>query len=1805
MPGSRYLLLMRIFLSAALVFLLGPPGASGLHPWAVGIVPPGQLLNAAPEAVDDVFTMNEDGGLSDNVAGNDTDADDVPADLLWTLSNGGTAVLHGQLFFNPNGSFTYVPDADYNGTVAFEYRLCDDEAACDLAIVTITVGAVNDAPDAADDVATTSEEEPVQIAVTANDVDGDGNIASGSETIVFQPNFGTVSIGLGGIITYTPNVNYSGPDQFTYQICDDGTPLPAVCDIAVVNITVVPVNDGPQATGEAYFTTEGGADVNGDVSLNEFDLDDPLNALAWTVIDSGSAGQNGTLTFNSDGTFTYEPNANANGIVSFRYEVCDPGGLCADNVVLIFMTAVNDAPVATDDNESTLPDAILVANVIANDNDANDAAGGLDPGSLTVLTAAQNGTAVANANGTITYTPDNGFVGSDTVEYVICDLGDAPPSLCDTALLIINVNTDQPVAVDDFFSIDEDVISALDILDNDSTVNGALDPLTVTLLSPAALGIVVVNGDGSLTYTPNANVSGVDDFNYQVCNTGGFCATGTVTVTIQPVNDVPVAVGDEATTQEDADVTVTVLNNDSEPFDQLGDIDATSVTITTGPSNGGAVVNGDGSITYTPNTDFNGSDTLIYSVCDNGFPLPAACDTALLVITVQPVNDPPVINGDTLFFSAVEDFAVELCVIAADVDGDNIDIVNVPSGPLNGTATGLADGDTCFFYTPDPDFNGTDTVVVNVCDGNGACDQALAIITVAAVNDAPVVLDGLGLPTNSVNITTDEETPITACFDVLDVDGDAAQVSDFVNGPLNGFVNGFADGDTCFTYTPNVDYNGSDAVDIIVCDSNGACDTVTVNIQVLPVNDPPIIDDGNGNDMDTLAVTTPEDTPITLCIPATDADGDPLDITSYVNGPANGGVFNILDGNTCFTYAPNTDHSGQDTVSIVVDDSNGGTDTLVVIVTVGPVNDPPIITDEFFTPIDTLAVTTDEEVAVTVCLIAIDVDGDTVQVASVLNGPFNGAISGLADGDTCFTYTPGFNWNGTDSVDVLVCDDNGGCDTLAVTIIVLPVNDPPIITDGGPPADTILVNIQPDTPTEICLEAIDFDGDSLDVVSVINGPDSGAVNGVLDGDTCFTYTPNNGFVGSDTLTAVVGDGNGGSDTVVVVIGVFPNEPPVAAPDTLYVTVAEDGSVEPCPQATDADGDPLQVTGVVDLPAWGSASGFNDGDTCFFYFPTPDYNGGDTLSVLVCDPLNACDTVVVIIDVTPVNDVPIIVDGGGAAVDTLLVSTNEDEPLTLCLDAIDLDGDTLDVVSAVNGPTNGTITGLSDGDTCFTYVPAANYNGSDAVDIVLCDGNGGCDTVTVIIGVAPVNDAPVIVQDTLNVTTVQDQLLIICLDATDVEGDTLDAVTVINGPNSGQVTGVLDGDTCFTYTPNTGFVGGDTLTAVVCDDQGACDTVVVVIDVTEIFPNQPPVAVDDVAATTQGGQVIIDVLDNDSDPDGDPISIVVAVAGSGTVTDNGDGTVTYVPNSGFCGTDTITYTITDGFGGVDVGIVVVDVACPNQPPIAVDDSASTTVDTPVVIDVLDNDSDPDGDPIAVINGSAGNGGFVINGDGTITYIPDSGFCGTDTLVYTIADGNGGTDEAIVLVDVPCPNQPPDANDDYVVIDGDLAVIYVIGNDSDPDGDPIVVTSASALHGSVSINSDGTISYSPNAGFCGWDTIAYTICDPQPLCDEAIVVIEVLCQDNSLVVPQGFSPNGDNIGDRWVIQNLDLYPEASVIIFNRWGNEVFKADPYLNDWNGVSNHALTIGDVLPSGTYFYLLDLGAEGEPVRSGYIYLNK
>ena len=191
-----------------------------------------------------------------------------------------------------------------------------------------------------------------------------------------------------------------------------------------------------------------------------------------------------------------------------------------------------------------------------------------------------------------------------------------------------------------------------------------------------------------------------------------------------------------------------------------------------------------------------------------------------------------------------------------------------------------------------------------------------------------------------------------------------------------------------------------------------------------------------------------------------------------------------------------------------------------------------------------------------------------------------------------------------------------------------------------------------------------------------------------------------------------------------------------------------------------------------------------------------------------------------------------------------------------------------------------------------------------------------------------------------------------------------------------------------------------------------------------------------------------------------------------------------------------------------------IAGPNDPPLAVDDSATTQQNTPVTLRVLDNDSDPNGDPLTVTDvTSPANGTATINPDNTITYTPNTGFVGTDSFTYTISDGRGGTDTARVTVTVVTQlNQPPVAGDDRVTTSvGTPVTIAVLQNDSDPDNDPLQVVRIvnAPLHGTAEVRTDGTIRYSPDPGFLGVDSFTYEVCDngTPPLCDTATVTVEI--------------------------------------------------------------------------------------------------
>ena len=660
-------------------------------------------VNDAPIAADDSDTTPEDTPVTTNVLSNDDDPNDPTGNIDPTSVTLASPPSNGSVIFDPvTGDATYTPNAGFNGTDTYVYQVCDDgsplPAACDQATVTITVSPVNDAPVAADDTETTNEETPVVINVVGNDTDPNdplGNIDPTSVIVTAQPTDGTVSIHpITGEVTYTPDANFNGTDIFTYQVCDDGNPLPAQCDNATVTVTVLPQNDPPVAVDDSETTNED-TPVTIDILTNDDDPNDPLGNIDPTSVTLASTPSNGTVNINSTtGQATYTPNAGFHGTDIFTYQVCDDGNTlpaaCDQATVTIIVNPTNDPPVAVDDTDATNEDTPVTTSVLANDDDPNDPLGNIDPTSISISSLPSNGSLSVNpTNGEITYTPNPNFTGIDTYVYTICDDGNPLPAACDQATVTITVNpvNDVPVVADDTDNTVENVPVTTQVVTNDNDPNdplGNIDPTSVTIVSNPSNGSIVVNPTtGEITYTPNTGFNGTDTYVYQVCDDGNplpaQCDQATVTVTVAPTNNAPVAVDDTETTNEEIPVTTNVLTNDSDPNDPLGNIDPTSVTIIANPSNGTVSVDPVvGGITYTPNAGFNGTDTYVYQVCDDGNPLPALCDQATVTVTVNPTNDPPVANDDTE--TTNEDTPVTTSVISNDDDP------NDPSGNIDPTS---------------------------------------------------------------------------------------------------------------------------------------------------------------------------------------------------------------------------------------------------------------------------------------------------------------------------------------------------------------------------------------------------------------------------------------------------------------------------------------------------------------------------------------------------------------------------------------------------------------------------------------------------------------------------------------------------------------------------------------------------------------------------------------------------------------------------------------------------------------------------------------------------------------------------------------------------------------------------------------------------------------------------------------------------------------------------------------------------------------------------------------------------------------
>ena len=305
---------------------------------------------------------------------------------------------------------------------------------------------------------------------------------------------------------------------------------------------------------------------------------------------------------------------------------------------------------------------------------------------------------------------------------------------------------------------------------------------------------------------------------------------------------------------------------------------------------------------------------------------------------------------------------------------------------------------------------------------------------------------------------------------------------------------------------------------------------------------------------------------------------------------------------------------------------------------------------------------------------------------------------------------------------------------------------------------------------------------------------------------------------------------------------------------------------------------------------------------------------------------------------------------------------------------------------------------------------------------------------------------------------------------------------------------------------------------------------------------PPVAGDDALSASLDQNLVIDVnadlLVNDSDPQGDPLTITGNTQpANGTLVDNGDGTWTYQPNTGFIGQDTFTYDISDGTQSATATVTITVSDPTNDAPTAVNDTVNGTEDQPLVISAIGNDTDPNGDPLTVVSTSQPSSGTVqVNPDQTITYTPNQDSNGADSFTYTITDGRGGFSQATVDVNIaPVADAPVGVDDNLsTAIDTGLPINVLsdlLANDFDPDGDTIsFVGFSQPTNGALVDNGDGTLTYTPNAGFQGTDSFTYDISDGA-LTSSATVNIGV---DNTIVVWYGDTQKFGQPGEaqQWV-------------------------------------------------------------------------
>ncbi|WP_455293397.1 tandem-95 repeat protein [Vibrio parahaemolyticus] len=1642
-------------------------------------------FTVAPVAdiVADKATVVEDTSTVIKVLGNDTFEGDGKVVSLDT--NNGPA--NGTVSVNPDGSVTYTPNDNYQGTDSFTY-IVTSGGVSESTTVSVDVTPVNDAPVAKDDTAITDEDTPVTIDVLPNDNDIDGDKLSIQSASVPEAQ-GKVEI-VDGKLVFTPAENFNGHAEIIYTVTDG-----QLTDEAKVTVTVNPVNDAPTIKVDAVESiTEDAVSTDTvvatltvrdtDTSEDQLTVSLENNSNGYFVLvgDEVKLTQAGVDAVNND-----ELNLKDLAISASVSDGVNPTASDSDSLVV---NRVNDAPTV----ENAIADQVLSEDFDAYTIDLNEVFKDSDS-SLEFSVSGNSNVLVSIENGIATISPTADWNGSETLTFTATD--PSGESVSQTVNFTV-----APVAdiVADKATVVEDTPTIIKVLGND-TFEGGDQVVSLDTNNGPANGTVSVNPDGSVTYTPNDNYHGTDSFIY-IVTSGGVSEYTTVNVDVTPVNDAPVAKDDIATTQEDTAVTIDVLSNDTDVDGDKLSIESASV-----PKEQGTVEVVNGKLVFTPAENFNGDAEITYTVTDGQL-----TDEAKVTVTVNPVNDAPTIKVDAV--ESITEDAVSTDTVVATLtvrDTDTPEDQLTVSLENNSNGYFVLVGNEVKLTQAGVDAVNNDelnlkdlTISASVSDGVNPTANDSDSLIVNRVNDAPTV-------ENAIADQELSEDFATYTIDLNDAFKDSDSALNFsVSGNSNVLVsieNGIA------TISPTADWNGSETLTFTATDPSGESISQTVNFTVAPVAD--IVAD---------KATVVEDTPTIIKVLGNDTfegDGKVVSLDTN-NGPANGTVSVNPDGSV--TYTPNDNYVGKDTFTYVVT-SGGVSESTTVNVDVTPVNDAPVAKDD--------TAITDEDTPVTIDVLPNDndIDGDKLSIQSASVPEAQGKVE-IVDGKLVFT--PAENFNGDAEITYTVTD-GALTDQAKVTVTVNPVNDAPTIkvdavesiTEDGVNTDTVVATLtvrDTDTPedqltvslennsngyfvlvgndvklTQAGVDAVNndelnlkdltisasvsdgvnptaSDSDSLIVNRVNDAPtvenaiadqelsedfaiytidlndafkdSDSALNFSVSGNSNVLVSIENGIAtisptadwnGSETLTFTATDPSGESIsqtvnfTVALVADIVADKATVVEDTPTIIKVLGNDTFEGDGKVVSLDTNNGPANGTVSINPDGSVT----------YTPNDNYVGKDTFTYIVTSG-GVSESTTVNVDVTPVNDAPV------AKADTAV--TDEDTPVTIDVlpNDTDVDGDTLSIQSASVPEAQGTVE-IVDGKLVFT--PAENFNGDAEIIYTVTDGQLA-DEAKVTVTVNPVNNAPTIkveavesiTEDAVNTDTVVATLTV---RDTDTPEDQL-AVSLENNSNGYFV---LVGDEVKLTQAGVDAVNNDelnlkdlTISASVSDgvNPTANDSDSLIVNRVNDAPTVEN-AIADQELSEDFATYTIDLNDAFKDSDS---ALNFSVSGNSNVLvsiENGIATIS--PTADWNGSETLTFTATDPSGESISQTVNFTVA-----PVAdiVADKATVVEDTPTIIKVLGNDTFEGKDNLVSLDAENGpkNGTVIVNNDGTVTYTPDDNYVGKDTFTYVVTSG-GVSESTTVTVNVTPVNDKPESEDFTHVADDQLTHV-VFDTDTKPLG-----------------------------------------------------------------------------------------------------------------------------------------------------------